>query len=87
MLTIELDEENDIYAHAIATGKEELIAALQEWFPGVQRLELRRDHQAPAVPPRRLTDEMVRTERMASLRKRDPVLGAAIDALDLELAD
>jgi hypothetical protein len=29
----------------------------------------------------------VRADRMESLRKRDPVLGAAIDALDLELLD
>ena len=28
---------------------------------------------------------MVRTETLAALRKRDPVLGAAIDALDLDL--
>ena len=35
----------------------------------------------------RLTDEMVRSERLTALRRRDPVLGAAIDALDLDLAD
>jgi hypothetical protein len=40
-----------------------------------------------AVPPARLTDEMVRSERLSALRRRDPVLGAAIDALDLDLAD
>ena len=39
------------------------------------------------APPKRLTDEMVRDQRIATLKKRDPVLGAAIDALDLELAD
>jgi hypothetical protein len=30
---------------------------------------------------------MVRTDRLNALRRRDPVLGAAIDALDLDLAD
>jgi hypothetical protein len=35
----------------------------------------------------RLTDEVVRSERLASLRERDPLLGAAIDALDLELLE
>jgi hypothetical protein len=30
---------------------------------------------------------MVRAERIATLRKQDPVLDAAIDALDLDLAD
>jgi hypothetical protein len=29
----------------------------------------------------------VRSERIAALRKKDPVLDAAIDALDLDLAD
>jgi len=53
----------------------------------VERVELRRDDTAPAPPPKRMTEEMVRAERIAALRKRDPVLGAAIDALDLEVAD
>jgi hypothetical protein len=34
-----------------------------------------------------VTEEEIRAQRIASLRKRDPVLGAAIDALDLELLD
>jgi DNA polymerase-3 subunit gamma/tau len=86
-VTIELDEPNDIYAHAVVTGKPELVAALREWFSGVERVELKRDEGAPAPPPKRMTDEMVRAERIAALRKRDPVLGAAIDVLDLDVAD
>jgi DNA polymerase-3 subunit gamma/tau len=85
-VTIELDEPNDMYAHSINSGKAEVLALLREWF-SIERLELRRDDQAPAAPPKRLTDEMVRAERVASLRKRDPVLNAAIDALDLDVAD
>jgi DNA polymerase-3 subunit gamma/tau len=87
VVTIELDEANDFYAHSINTGKAEIVAALSTWFGGVERIELRRDDQGPAAPPKRLTDEMVRAERLASLKKRDPVLGAAIDALDLEVVD
>jgi hypothetical protein len=30
---------------------------------------------------------MVRADRMAALRKKDPLLDAAIDALDLDLAE
>lgn len=86
-VTIELDEPNDIFAHAITTGKADVAAALRAWFPGVERVELKRDESAPAPPPKRLTDEMVRAERVAALKKRDPVLGAAIDALDLDVAD
>jgi len=88
VVTIELDEPNDIYAHAVSTSRAEIAAALREWFVGVERVELRRDDNAPPPPPpKRLTDEMVRAERIAALRKRDPVLNAAIDALDLEVAD
>jgi hypothetical protein len=86
-VTIELDESNDIFAHAITTARADIAAALKVWFAGVERVELRRDETAPAQPPKRLTDEMVRADRIASLRKRDPVLGAAIDALDLDVAD
>jgi DNA polymerase-3 subunit gamma/tau len=88
VVSIELDEPNDIYAHAVSTARAEIASALREWFSGVERVELRRDDGAPAPPPpKRLTDEMVRAERIAALKKRDPVLGAAIDMLDLEVSD
>lgn len=87
LVTIELDESNDIFAHAISSARAEVASALKQWFAGVERVELRRDESAPAPPPKRLTDEMIRAERIAALRKKDPVLGAAIDALDLDVAD
>ncbi len=87
VVTIELDEPNDIYTHAIATGRGEILVALRERFSGVERVDLRRDEQAAVAPPKRLTDEMVRAERVAALRKREPLLDAAIEALDLDVAD
>jgi DNA polymerase III subunit gamma/tau len=87
VVTIELDEPNDIYAHAIVSARGDIVAGLAEWFANVDRVELRRDETTPASPPKRLTEEMVRAERIAALRKRDPLLSAAIDALDLEVAD
>ncbi|HTE43987.1 MAG TPA: DNA polymerase III subunit gamma/tau [Gemmatimonadaceae bacterium] len=87
VVTIELDEPNDIYAHAISTGRTEIVALLGEWFVGVSRVDLKRDEQTPVAAPKRLTEEMVRADRIASLRKRDPVLNAAIDALDLDVVD
>ena len=87
VISIELDEPNDIYAHAIQTSRGEIVAALRERFAGVERVELRRDESAPSVAPKRLTEEMIRAERIAALKKRDPLLSAAIDALDLEVAD
>ena len=87
VVAIELDEPNDIYAHAINTARTDVVSALSEWFDGITRADLRRQDSAPAAPPKRLTDEMVRAERIASLKRRDPVLSAAIDALDLDVAD
>jgi hypothetical protein len=85
-VTIALDEANPIYEQAIESAKSDVATALRAWFPGVQRLVVRAP-ESPATPPPRLTDAMVRSERIASLRKQDPVLDAAIDALDLDLVD
>jgi hypothetical protein len=85
-VTIALDEANPIYEQALETVKGELASLLRQWFGGVQRVVVRAAEGA-AAPPARLTDAMVRTERLSALRRRDPVLGAAIDALDLDLAD
>jgi DNA polymerase III subunit gamma/tau len=88
VVTIALDEPNDIYAHAITAARAEIVSVLAERFSGVERVELRRDERGSTpTPPKRLTDEMVRAERIAALRKRDPVLRAAIDALDLDVVD
>jgi hypothetical protein len=85
-VTIALDESNPIYEQALEASKSDVAAMLGEWFPAVQRIVVRAA-EAGGPPPARLTDEMVRSERLATLRKKDPVLDAAIDALDLDLAD
>ena len=87
VVTIELDEPNDIYAHALTSGRGEVLSVLRERFAGVQRVDVRRDDTVVAQPQKRLTDEMVRAERVESLRRRDPLLQAAIEALDLDVAD
>jgi DNA polymerase-3 subunit gamma/tau len=85
-VTLALDEANPIYEQALEAVKSELVSTMRRWFPGVQRLVVRAP-EGRAAPPPRLTDEMVRSERIAVLRRKDPVLDAAIDALDLDLAD
>jgi DNA polymerase-3 subunit gamma/tau len=85
-LTIALDEANPIYERALEEFKTEIAQALRAWFPAVQRVVMRASATSYA-PPARLTDEMVRAERLATMRKKDPVLDRAIDTLDLELAD
>jgi hypothetical protein len=87
-MTIELDEPNEIYERAFDAQRGDVAAMLRGMFPGVGRVDLRRvEPRAPVAPPKRLTDEMVRSERLAALKKRDPTLGAAIDELDLEVID
>jgi DNA polymerase-3 subunit gamma/tau len=83
---IALHEANPIYEQALESVKGDLASLLRQWFGGVQRVGVRA-HEGAAAPQARLTDEMVRTERLTALRRRDPVLGAAIDVLDLDLAD
>lgn len=85
-VTISLDEASPIYERALDESKGEILQALRAWFPALQRITVRAA-AASSTPPARLTDEMVRAERLATMRKKDPVLDRAIDALDLELAD
>jgi len=85
-VTIALDESNPIFERALDAGRGDVVAVLREWFPAVQRVVVRAA-EGGGPPPSRLTDEMVRAERLSTLRKKDAVLNAAIDALDLDLAD
>jgi DNA polymerase-3 subunit gamma/tau len=85
-VVVRLEEANDFFAQAIESNRLELLGILRDWFTGVERLQLVRD-ESGAAAPKRMTDEMIRAERLGALRKRDPVLGAAIDALDLDVVD
>ena len=85
-LTIALDHGNPIYEQALDTANADVVRMLREWFPGIARMTVRAT-QEPAAPVARLTDEMVRAERLTAMRRKDPVLDRAIDLLDLDLAD
>jgi DNA polymerase-3 subunit gamma/tau len=76
-----------IHEQAIEAGRPDLIAALREMLTGVERVRLERPDAAAPAPPRRLTAASAKAEQVATLRKKDAVLGAAIDALDLELLE
>ncbi|HEY2854426.1 MAG TPA: DNA polymerase III subunit gamma/tau [Gemmatimonadaceae bacterium] len=86
-LTIELDEPNEFLAQAIEGGRPEIVGALRHWFSDVRAVRLRQNPERVSGTPTRVTDEMVRNDRLNALRKRDPILGAAIDALDLDVID
>jgi len=92
-LTIELDEPNDFHAKAIEQSKDDVLAILGEWFEGTHGLRLYREdvapkaHGEPQERPKRVTDAMVKSERLIALRKKDASLDAAIEVLDLEIDD
>ena len=86
-LTIRLDEPNDFHAKAIDQDAPVVVATLSEWFSGIQRVSVYKEQPRAEERPRRLTDEMVQSERLNGLRKKDRILDSAIDVLDLEIAD
>ena len=88
-LTVKLDEPNDFHARALEQAAPDVLTILREWFDGIERVLVARGEPSPAATekPRRVTDEMVKTERLNTLRRKDPVLDAAIDLLDLEIVD
>ena len=88
-ITLELDAAGSIYQQPIADSAADVLSAIGSIFTGASRLRTVAPER-PAesqTPPRRLTEEGVRSERLAMLRKRDSVLDLAVEALDLELLD
>jgi len=87
-ITLELDAQSSVYEEPIAKAAGDVLGAIRTIFPGASRLTVRVATTGTAdAPPKRITAESVRAERLASLRKKDPVLDAAVDTLDLELLD
>ena len=86
-VTVSLDEPNDFYARALQSGGADIVSVLREWFSPVERVLLEGAPKPQSAPPKRLTNEMVKAEKLEALKKKDPVLSAAIEALDLEVID
>jgi hypothetical protein len=87
-VAVELAEANAAFAEALEAAHDDVLAAVRRAYPGATRVLVRAAAGgAPAAQPRRLTAEGMKAERVASLARRDPVLGAAIAALDLDLLD
>ena len=86
VLTIRI--EDAAAGEALDLAKSSMLATIQSLYPAIERIVISRpDGGAAPGAGRRVTEEEIKEQKMASLRKRDPVLGAAIDALDLELLD
>ncbi|MBW7933054.1 MAG: hypothetical protein H3C62_05445, partial [Gemmatimonadaceae bacterium] len=79
---VTLAVDTEVHGDAIAQGAEFVLTALRARFTGVERLIVKAQQ---AAPMERLTEESVLARRVEQLRKRDAVLDAAIEALDLRL--
>jgi len=72
---------------SLAAKAKELTTALSEHVAGMSRVQLLPPESAKDSGPRRMTAESIKSETLQALRKRDPILSAAIDELDLDLVD
>lgn len=83
-----LQVEAPAVQEGLAAKMTETITVMSGWLAGLQKLTVRLAGDSLATGPApRMTVETVRSETLAALRKRDPVLNAAIDALDLDLVN
>lgn len=76
------------------THKREAIARLLEaWVDGKVKIAIgdegrgKGEGETPQPRPTRLTESSAKAERLKVLREKDPSLGNAVDALDLELIE
>ena len=86
LLTLECDDAGDY--PVVTDGLAQVSDALRDVIPWITRVQVKPPADgAPATARERLTTEGVKQERVAALLKQDPVLGAAVAALDLELLE
>jgi DNA polymerase-3 subunit gamma/tau len=92
IVTLRAAADEDTWANALEGARRDVQAALSGSVPGVRGFVVR---SAPttttgeALPPpaSRITTDDVKRERIETLSARDPLLAAAVRALDLELRD
>ncbi len=81
---------DDTFVRAVESARVDVLAALQGCVEGVTTFSLRAQQSAvdqTARNSKRLTQKEVHEQRLQQLSARDPVLEAAVRALDLELLD
>jgi DNA polymerase-3 subunit gamma/tau len=87
-LTVELPEAAGVFARPLA----EQAGTIEDVAAGVLGTAVRlritqAAGQSAESPPRRMTDESIRADRLRGLRARDPALDRAADELDLEIVE
>jgi DNA polymerase-3 subunit gamma/tau len=88
-LTIRLLEENAVHAEGIERQREALVALVGRYVTDAIRIKLvaAEGVGGSRARPARLTEDGARAERLSGLRAKDPLLDAAVEALDLELLE
>ncbi|WP_411280570.1 DNA polymerase III subunit gamma/tau [Gemmatimonas sp.] len=94
-VALSYDPTDDTFARAADGARPDILAALQACFDGVTGVtvvsSVNASAQAPSSAPRdttkRLTAHDVQQQRTEQLSSQDPLLEAAVRALDLELLD
>jgi DNA polymerase III subunit gamma/tau len=81
-----LDIPDDAATHAINAAQAEILEVIRQRLPGVSKLSVPSAAESKG-PASRITAESVREDRIARMRKADPVLDAALDELDLDLVE
>lgn len=90
LLTLTHDPGDDTFSTAVDNGRDRLLEVISELVGPVRALRLQSDGvsgAAPASSGKRITAHDVRTATLDRLAQRDPLLAAAVKALDLELLD
>jgi hypothetical protein len=84
---VTLTVASEAHADVLRRGEATVLAAVRHRFPEARGLAVTLVEAEEGRAPRRLSEEAVKADRMAMLRKQSPLLDAAVDALDLELLD
>ena len=84
-----LQVETPAVQEGLTAKASEVITTMSSWLAGLTKIQVRLAgaDARTSTPAPRMTVEMARADTVAMLRKSDPVLSAAIDALDLDLID
>lgn len=90
LLTLTHDPGDDTFSKAVDAGRDALVAVIGSTIGPVRAIRLESDGPSldGSTPVRkRLTTEDAKAETLDRLAARDPLLAAAVKALDLELLD
>lgn len=89
VLTIGYERPNDTWATAVESARGDVMQALQATFEGINGFALRVVGEVATTSQggKRLTAEDVQQQRTDHLTSKHPLLGAAVQSLDLELLD